>query len=233
MTGPTGVGIGWRAEIDRTVEALVGAGAADFVEVVAEDVHPAAPPASLSRLRARGTTVVPHAVSLSLGGAEELRTDRVDHLAAVAVALGRAAGQRPRVLRPRRRPRVGAPPAGAADPRRPRRARREHPRRPGPPRRCRSPWKTSPPCSPGPTRRWARARSSTELCGRTGGRPRCSTSRTSTPERGQPRQDPARVLDDLPLEQVAYVHAAGGVTGPTGSTTTPTPTRCGDRCWRC
>lgn len=35
----------------------------------------------------------------------------------------------------------------------------------------------------------------------------------------------ARVLDDLPLERVAYVHAAGGVTAPDGSTTTRTPTR--------
>ena len=66
---------------------LVDRGAAAFVEVVAEDVHPDALPASLTRLRAHGVPVLPHAVSLSLGGAEDLATDRVDHLAAVATAL--------------------------------------------------------------------------------------------------------------------------------------------------
>ena len=83
--GPHGIGLGWRREIDLTVERMPGV---DFVEVVAEDLHPTALPESLTTLRSRGVPVLPHAVSLSLGGAEPLRTDRVEHLAAVAAADG-------------------------------------------------------------------------------------------------------------------------------------------------
>jgi uncharacterized protein (UPF0276 family) len=79
-----GVGIGWRPEIDLTVERLPGV---DFVEVLAENVHPGPLPESLAVLRARGTPVVAHAVSLSLGGAEPLDHTRVAHLAAVAEAV--------------------------------------------------------------------------------------------------------------------------------------------------
>ena len=78
-----GVGIGWRREIDLTVERLD----VDFVECVAEDVDPSRIPESLSLLRERGLPVLPHAVSLSLAGAEPLDTDRVRHLARVATAL--------------------------------------------------------------------------------------------------------------------------------------------------
>ncbi|MCP2258315.1 hypothetical protein LX15_002009 [Streptoalloteichus tenebrarius] len=80
-----GVGIGWRPEIDLTVERLPGV---DFVEVIAEGVHPANPPESLRVLRERGVPVLPHAVSLSLGGAEPVDRSRVAHLAAVAESLG-------------------------------------------------------------------------------------------------------------------------------------------------
>lgn len=79
-----GIGIGWRPEIDLTVERLPGV---DFVEVLAENVcaHPL--PESLTVLRERGIPVVAHAVSLSLGGAEPLDRARVEHLAAVAAAV--------------------------------------------------------------------------------------------------------------------------------------------------
>lgn len=80
-----GVGIGWRAEIDLTVERLPGV---DFVEVLAENVRPDRLPESLTVLRSRGVPVVAHAVSLSLGGAEPLDRARVAHLAAVAEAVG-------------------------------------------------------------------------------------------------------------------------------------------------
>ena len=63
-------------EVARSIEQR---GSADWLGVAVTD--------EASRLRAAGVTVVPHAVSLSLGGAEPLRTDRVDHLAAVAEAL--------------------------------------------------------------------------------------------------------------------------------------------------
>ncbi|GAA4420900.1 DUF692 domain-containing protein [Actinokineospora soli] len=82
--GPLGVGIGWRSEIDLTVERLPGV---DFVEVVAENVHRGELPDSLRVLRSRGVPVLPHAVSLSLGGADPVDAARVEHLAEVAAMV--------------------------------------------------------------------------------------------------------------------------------------------------
>ena len=79
-----GFGIGWRPQIDLTVERLSGV---DFVEAVAENIDPHRLPASLVELRARGTTAVPHGVSLSLGGADRPDPARLAHLAACAEAL--------------------------------------------------------------------------------------------------------------------------------------------------
>ena len=214
MTGPVGVGIGWRAEIDRTVESLVDRGAADFVEVVAEDVRPDAPPASLGRLRAQGVTVVPHAVSLSLGGAEELRGDRVDHLAAVATALDaplvsdhvcfvRAGGLESGHLLPVPRTRdaldVLVANVRAASDRLPVPLALEN-------IAALLAW---------PDAEMGEGAFLAALCERTevqlvldvANLHACAVNLG---------QDPARVLDDLPLERVAYVHAAGGATGPDG-----------------
>ncbi|MFD0372523.1 DUF692 family multinuclear iron-containing protein [Streptomyces sp. NPDC127114] len=80
-----GVGIGWRPEIADAVEALPGV---DWVEVVAENVCADHLPDSLARLRARGVTVVPHGVSLGLGGADRPDAGRLAALAAKAEALG-------------------------------------------------------------------------------------------------------------------------------------------------
>lgn len=79
-----GVGIGWRAAIDLTIERMAGV---DFVEVTAEQIDVASVPASLDVLRGRGVPAVVHAVTLSLGSAEPLDHARVAHLAAVAEAL--------------------------------------------------------------------------------------------------------------------------------------------------
>lgn len=79
-----GVGIGWRPEIDLSVERLPGV---DFVEVVAENIHPGHVPESLQALRGRGVPVLPHGVTLSLGSAEPPDRDRLRRLADCAVAL--------------------------------------------------------------------------------------------------------------------------------------------------
>ncbi|MFF9475480.1 DUF692 family multinuclear iron-containing protein [Streptomyces roseolus] len=80
-----GMGIGWRPEIADAVEELSGV---DWVEVVAENVCADHVPDSLARLRARGVTVVPHGVSLGLGGADRPDPERLAALAAKAEALG-------------------------------------------------------------------------------------------------------------------------------------------------
>lgn len=79
-----GTGIGWRPEIADGIASLPGI---DWVEVVAENLCPGHLPDALERLRARGTTVVPHGVSLGLGGAERPAPERLTALAERAEAL--------------------------------------------------------------------------------------------------------------------------------------------------
>ncbi|MGW0554333.1 multinuclear nonheme iron-dependent oxidase [Streptomyces sp. NPDC002926] len=80
-----GTGIGWRPEIAEAVEELPGV---DWVEVVAENICPGHLPAALTRLRSRGIKVVPHGVSLGLGGADRPSGQRLADLAERATALG-------------------------------------------------------------------------------------------------------------------------------------------------
>ncbi|MFF7467411.1 DUF692 family multinuclear iron-containing protein [Streptomyces sp. NPDC008092] len=80
-----GTGIGWRPEIADAVERMPGI---DWVEVVAENTCPGHLPDSLRRLRERGVTVVPHGVSLGLGGADRPDEDRLAALAERVTALG-------------------------------------------------------------------------------------------------------------------------------------------------
>ncbi|WP_438363828.1 DUF692 domain-containing protein [Streptomyces hyaluromycini] len=80
-----GTGIGWRPEIADAVERMPGI---DWVEVVAENTCPGHLPESLRRLRERGVTVVPHGVSLGLGGADRPDEDRLAALAERVAALG-------------------------------------------------------------------------------------------------------------------------------------------------
>jgi uncharacterized protein len=80
-----GVGIGWRPEIDLTVPRLPGV---EWVEVIAENVDPGAVPASLAALHQRGLPVIPHGVSLSLGGTEPLDGKRLARLAGLAERFG-------------------------------------------------------------------------------------------------------------------------------------------------
>ncbi|MFD3653662.1 DUF692 domain-containing protein [Streptomyces sp. NPDC058620] len=80
-----GIGIGWRPEIADTVATLPGI---DWVEAVAENICTGHPPEALMRLRERGVTVVPHGVSLGLGGADRPDPGRLSDLAARATLLG-------------------------------------------------------------------------------------------------------------------------------------------------
>lgn len=79
-----GIGIGWRPEIAEAIEALPGI---DWVEAVAENICTGHLPDSLARLRERGVTVVPHGVSLGIGGAERPDAGRLADLAARAELL--------------------------------------------------------------------------------------------------------------------------------------------------
>lgn len=80
-----GTGIGWRPEIAEAVERMPGI---DWIEAVAENLCPGHLPDSLLRLRERGVTVVPHGVSLGLGGADRPDEARLTALAERAEALG-------------------------------------------------------------------------------------------------------------------------------------------------
>ncbi|MEU9399406.1 DUF692 domain-containing protein [Streptomyces sp. NPDC048242] len=80
-----GTGIGWRPEIAEAVAAMPGV---EWVEVVAENVCPGHLPEALVRLRERGVTVIPHGVSLGLGGAERPDAGRLAALAERVEALG-------------------------------------------------------------------------------------------------------------------------------------------------
>ncbi|MFP5263984.1 MAG: DUF692 domain-containing protein [Blastocatellia bacterium] len=79
-----GTGIGWRPELALMIARRDGL---RFVEVVAENIDPRAIPLPIRQLRERGVKVIPHGVSLSLGGAEPLDRDRAAKLGRLAVEL--------------------------------------------------------------------------------------------------------------------------------------------------
>ncbi|WP_309138676.1 DUF692 domain-containing protein [Nocardia cyriacigeorgica] len=77
------LGIGWRPEICGLIDQLDGLG---FCEVIAESLpaprkRGAPVPPELVTLRERGTVVVPHGVTLSLGGIDPVDEVRIAHLA--------------------------------------------------------------------------------------------------------------------------------------------------------
>jgi uncharacterized protein (UPF0276 family) len=79
-----GVGIGYRPEIQAFYPRARGI---DFVEIVAENLDHGVPPA-LDGLRERGIAVIPHGISLSVGGAALPDRARIDRLAKLARRLG-------------------------------------------------------------------------------------------------------------------------------------------------
>ncbi|WP_020466404.1 DUF692 domain-containing protein [Singulisphaera acidiphila] len=83
---PLGLGLGWRPELALMIERHRDL---QFVEVLAEDLDAQGSlPAPIERLRDRDVIVVPHGVSLSLGGAEPLDRTRLEALGRLATRLG-------------------------------------------------------------------------------------------------------------------------------------------------
>lgn len=74
-------GIGWRPELALSIarDAEI-----DFVEIVAENISRDKVPLSLTQLMERGVTVVPHGISLSLGGADRPSKKRLSHMSRLA-----------------------------------------------------------------------------------------------------------------------------------------------------
>src|SRR5204862_4752470 len=68
--------------------AIARAEGLGFIEVIAEAIGAHGLPAGVAAARERGLQVVPHGVSLSLGGAERPDRARLEHLAAVAERVG-------------------------------------------------------------------------------------------------------------------------------------------------
>lgn len=89
MTLPAGVGLGWRPETAWLIDPRSRAQERRlaFAEVIAENVSPDRPPRALAAAVERGLRVVAHGVSLNLGGAERPERSRIRRLAAVARAL--------------------------------------------------------------------------------------------------------------------------------------------------
>lgn len=80
-----GLGIGWRPELAGYILAREDLG---FVEVIADGMRPRdAMPASLRLLRDKGVKVIPHGVGLSLGSAQRPEPSRLAHLAHLANLL--------------------------------------------------------------------------------------------------------------------------------------------------
>ncbi|MEO3774890.1 DUF692 domain-containing protein [Micromonospora sp. B9E7] len=206
MTGPSGIGIGWRPEIAGFVADLPGL---RFVEVVAEAVPSSGPlPPGLAQLRERAVTVVPHGVRLSLGGTEPVDPARVAHLAAVAQRVGaplvsehiafvRAGGLEAGHLLPlpRSREAVDAVCANVA------RAQAELP----------VPIALEPIAAlvDWPDDELDEADFLTEILDRTGALLLLDVANVHANARNR-GGDPLALLDRLPLERIAYAHVAGG-----------------------
>jgi len=91
LAGRLGLGVAWRVPLAGLAASLSEPGASPglgFVEVIAEATDAAAPPRHLDALRERDVRVIPHGLTLSLGGAELPEPGRLDHLARLATRLG-------------------------------------------------------------------------------------------------------------------------------------------------
>ncbi|GAA2578294.1 DUF692 domain-containing protein [Actinomadura fulvescens] len=205
MIEDLGVGIGWRPEIAGFVKDLPGL---RFTEVIAESVHDGHPQTGLLALRDRGVRVVPHGVRLSLGGAEPVAAERVAHLAWCAeqlnaplvsehVAFVRAGGIEAGHLLPVPRTRASLDALTAN-------IRRTQAELPVPlavePIAALFDW---------PDAEYEEGDFLTELVERTGALLLLDVANVYANARNR-GEDPAALLDRLPLERVAYCHVAGG-----------------------
>ena len=85
VTWKLGQGVGWRPQLDAALARADGLG---FLEVIAESIGAHDLPAGIVAARTRGLAVIPHGVSLSLGGAERPDRARLAQLASVAERVG-------------------------------------------------------------------------------------------------------------------------------------------------
>ncbi len=86
MSTGLGLGLGWRSELAGLALRRSDLG---FVEILAEAFPETRPlPLPLEALRRRGVEVVPHGLRLSLGGAHEPDQERLAHLAGLAERVG-------------------------------------------------------------------------------------------------------------------------------------------------
>lgn len=201
----SGLGMGWRAEIAGLLAALPGL---RFCEVIAESLPGGAAPPPLATLRERGVIVIPHGISLSLGGAEPVAPKRIGHLAACAdrlaaplvsehIAFVRAGGMEAGHLLPVPRSREALDVLV-------RNVCQAQDQLPVPlalePIAALFDW---------PEDEFSEADFLTELLERTGAwlLLDIANSYANAVNRGA---DPAAVLARLPLERIAYVHVAGG-----------------------
>jgi hypothetical protein len=203
-----GVGIGWRPEIAGYVTGLPGL---RFTEVVAESVHIHAPlPEALAELLGRGVTVIPHGVKLSLGGAEPIADERAAHLYECAqllnaplvsehIAFVRAGGLEAGHLLPVPRTRESVD-AIVANVRRTRSALGGVPLALEPIAALFD-W---------PDPELTEAEFLTEILDRTGCGLLLDIANVYANARNR-HESPTALLDELPLERIAYVHVAGGM----------------------
>jgi len=203
-----GVGLGWRAGTALAVAEQAARGTLAFTEVIAESIDPRRPPRALMQLVERGVAVIPHGVSLSLGGACALDEARLAHLAAVArvlraplvsehVAFVRAGGLEAGHLLPV--PRTRAALYALID-----HVRRAQDALPVP---LALENIAAPLAWPGAH---AEADFLAELCARAGAGLLLDLANLHANARNH-GHDARAALDRMPLESIAYVHVAGGV----------------------
>jgi uncharacterized protein (UPF0276 family) len=206
MTNRYGVGIGWRREIAGFVADLPGL---RFTEVVAESLPSSGPmPPALTALQDRGVAVVPHGIRLSLGGTDPVDAAHVAHLAHCADVLGaplvsehiafvRAGGTEAGHLLPL--PRSWAAVETIVD-----NVRRTQADLPVPialePIAALIEW---------PDNELTEGAFLTEILDRTGAQLLLDVANVYANARNR-GEDPLALIDELPLERIAYVHVAGG-----------------------